>query len=224
MAVGNFNPAIFTPDWFELNQLIGSSDANAAREKASKNAMLVTQQLATFETPWFVLQVLENQFSLTSKEALTPAFRDLAVGTFQLVPHTPITGVGLNFMAHYRLESENDYHKIGDRLAPKELWNGFYAESAAGMAALSIRIQPGSRNSPVKTGDFKQITVQPSKTVRCGVFFASNDHHEIQKGTIDSRPARMAASIIDEKWEESWHDAERVFQGVLDTILKHEER
>ena len=104
VAVGDFNPAIFSPDWLEGNKLIGKSDADTVRESKS---MISSHQVTSFETKWFALQVLENRFSLTSKDALSPALKDLAVGIFQLVPHTPVTAVGLNFLAHFKLTSED---------------------------------------------------------------------------------------------------------------------
>jgi hypothetical protein len=109
VAVGDFNPAIFSPDWLERNDLIGEGDADTAREGGrTRSMMLVSHQATTFETEWFALQVLESQFSLTSKDVLSPAFKDLAVGIFQLVPHTPVTAVGLNFLGHFKLASEHD--------------------------------------------------------------------------------------------------------------------
>ena len=108
VAVGDFNPAIFSPDWLEGNKLIGKSDADTVRESKS---MISSHQVTSFETKWFALQVLENRFSLTSKDALSPALKDLAVGIFQLVPHTPVTAVGLNFLAHFKLTSEEEYHR-----------------------------------------------------------------------------------------------------------------
>ena len=116
VLVGQFNPAIFTADWLERNSLIGSEDAEYAR--ASTN-VLVSHAVAVCETEWFALQVLENQFSLTSKGALSHAFRDLAEGIATLVPHTPVTALGLNFMGHYKMSTEAGYHMVGDVLVPK---------------------------------------------------------------------------------------------------------
>lgn len=62
VAIGDFNPAIFSPDWLERNDLIGEGDAETAREGNYGRQMLVSHQVSTFETAWFALQVLENQF------------------------------------------------------------------------------------------------------------------------------------------------------------------
>ena len=165
VAVGAFNPAIFSPDWMERNKLIGADDADWARDSKRGSSLLVSQQATAFETKWFAFQVLENQLSLTSKDGLSPAFKDLAVSIFQLVPHTPVTAVGLNFLAHYKLASEDEYHRVGDVLAPKAIWQALYPDQIAGLADVTIRIQHGERGKPVTSRDEKRIALQPSSMV-----------------------------------------------------------
>jgi len=218
VAVGAFNPAIFSPDWLERNQLIGQEDADNAKKAPS---LIISQQITVFETEWFAFQVLDNQFSLTSKGALTPAFKDLAVGILSLVPHTPITAIGLNFLAHFRLGTEAEYHKIGDVLAPKPIWNSLYPDkNAAGLANLTIRIQDAERGQTPRSDNEKRISVQPSGKVKFGVFLSLNDHREI----IESKDAGMttaeqAAALIDSEWQNSWDDAVRVFDSVVSQAL-----
>lgn len=218
VAVGAFNPAIFSPDWLERNSLIGKDDADTAREGQS---LLISHQVTAFETKWFALQVVENQFSLTSKDALSPAFKDLAVGIFQLVPHTPVTAVGLNFLAHFKMPSEAEYHLVGDKLAPKDIWSDLYPEEVAGLADITIRVQRGGRGGePLKSKDEKRIAVQPSAKIKYGVYFSYNDHHDVSVADENGqRPAERVASIIDNEWESSMKDALRVFDAVLSKTL-----
>lgn len=225
VVLGDFNPAIFSPDWLDRNALIGKADADEARERTSGQPLLVSHQVSAFETKWFALQVVENQFSLTSKDALSPAFKDLAVGMFQLVPHTPVTAVGLNFLAHFKLGSKEEFHRVGDVLAPKTIWNDLYPEEAAGLADLTIRIQRNKRGEPLKTKDERRISVQPSNKIRFGVYITYNDHHDVTVSKdgeeVDKvRPAERVATIIDNQWESSWRDAVRVFDGVLSKALE----
>lgn len=220
VAVGDFNPAIFSPDWMERNALIGKDDADSVREGRHGKSLLVSHQVAVFETKWFALQVLENQFSLTSKDALSPAFKDLAVSIFQLVPHTPVTAVGLNFLGHYKLAGEDEYHRVGDVLAPKDIWKALYPDEMPGLADLTVRIQRGSRGEPLKTKDEKRIAVQPSNKIRYGAFLSYNDHHDVSASGEDNlKPGERVATLIDSEWESSWQDAVRVFDGVLSRSL-----
>lgn len=220
VAVGAFNPAIFSPDWLERKDLIGQGDADDATRSSS---IVVSHQATVFETEWFALQVFENQFSLTSKGALTPAVKDLAVGILSLVPHTPISAIGLNFLAHFRLNTETEYHKIGDVLAPKTIWNGLYPEQgSAGLANLSIRIQDAERGSAPRSGNEKRISVQPSSKLKLGVFMSLNDHREIMASDHGASPAEQAASIVDLDWQNSCDDAVRVFGQVISNALASE--
>lgn len=220
VAVGDFNPAIFSPDWMEVNGLIGKDDADSVREGRIAKSLITSHQVATFETKWFALQVLENQFSLTSKDALSSAIKDLAVSIFQLVPHTPVTAVGLNFIGHFRLATEAEYHRVGDVLAPKEIWNALYPNDSAGLADLTIRIQSTPRGQIATTNDEKRIAVQPSAIIRFGAFMSYNDHHDLRSiNATDLKPGERTAALIDSEWEPAWRDAVRAFDGVLTRAL-----
>lgn len=223
IAIGDFNPAIFSADWLEANGLIGKADADEARAGAQGTAYLVSHQVTAFETKWFALQVLGNQFSLTSKDALSPAFRDLAVGIFQLVPHTPASAVGLNFVAHFKIASEEDYFRFGDTLAPKTIWNALYPNQAAGVASLTMLIEPMPRGEERKTLDEKRISLQPSSKFKYGVMLSYNDHHNVTTATEQNmRPAEMIASIVETQWDAAWDDSMRVFNGLLSMALEKE--
>ncbi len=219
IAVGSFNPAIFTPEWLERHGLIGRDDAESVRED-STSQLVVTHQIAKFETKWFQLQVVGNQFSLTSKEAMLPAVRDLAVAIFQLVTHTPVTAIGLNYLAHYRMASSEVYHAIGDAYAPKEIWHKLFPGKVVGVVDLAIRLYDGTREKLDSVSNFRQITIQPSgKILHNGVFLAYNHHATIDSHDDDQvGPGAKAAAFIDECWEPSWKDAMRVFDGVLSPV------
>lgn len=221
VAVGDFNPAIFSPDWMEHNGLIGEEDAKSVRDVEEGRPMLVSHQATNFETKWFSLQVLANQFALTSKDALSPALKDLAVGIFQLVPHTPITAIGLNFLAHYKLPNEEEYHRLGDTLAPKAIWQRLYPDYITGLADVTVRIQQGVRGEPLKSKDEKRIALQPSAMFRFGAFLSYNDHHDVGVNDSDNlMSAERVAILIDKEWESSWKDALRVFDAVLTEALR----
>ncbi len=184
--------------------------------------MMVSHQISVFETDWFTIQVLENQFVLQSKGALSPAFTDLAAGTLTLLPHTPITAIGLNYVGHYRLQTENDYHRVGDVLAPKTIWNELYPDenSSAGLSNLTILIRQTKRGKLPQTGDAKAITVQPSERIKFGVLMSYNDHHEVSANESNNQTsAERAVEIVTLDWESSWKDALRVFDGVISKAL-----
>jgi hypothetical protein len=215
VAVGDFNPAIFSPDWLERNKLIGEGDAAFARDRSTGRPLIVTHQVSNFETEWFSLQVLENQFTLTSKGVLSPAFKDLAAGVFQLVSHTPVVAVGLNFVGHFKLASADEYHRIGDVLAPKGIWDTLYPGEVAGLEQLTVRFQRGTRDNLVQTKDEKRITLQSVRNIKYGASLSINNHHNVTDSAENLSPAERVSNIIDSQWEAAWRDAVRVFDQLI---------
>lgn len=220
VAVGSFNPAIFTPDWLLSGGLIGKGDRDAAIAGGGNN-FVISKQAAAFETDWFGIQVLDNQFTLASKGALTPALRDLAEGVFQTVPHTPVTALGLNFLGHFPMGNEALYHKVGDVLAPKDIWHTVYpGEMDAGLGDLQVFVRKGKRADPSSSPDRVTIQVQPSSKVKLGIFLASNDHRaKVFDSNNKTTNAGMAAQVIHSDWEGAWKEAERVFDSLLDAAV-----
>ena len=218
VVLGSFNPAIFTPDWLEQHKLIGAEDA----EKARQGAIAVTRHVTRFETDWFILQVTDEQFSVTSNGPLTPTIKDLAIGALSLLPHTPVSALGVNFFAHYKMATADEYHKVGDVLAPKEIWKEMFPgeDCAPGMVDVTIVIEPAKRGDKPKTPDKKRITVQPSAKVTAGVFFSYNDHHELPTDGKDKPTIDWCIKTIEDKWQPIWEDSKRVFEGVIDHATK----
>jgi len=123
-------------------------------------------------------------------------------------------------MAHFKLPSEDEYHRLGDVLAPKGVWNSLYPNDRAGLDTLTIRIQHGTRGKPAETKDERRITVKPSdKIPRFGIHLSYNDHHDVSVRQADLSPAEQVATIVDEQWEAAWRDAVRVFDSVLSAAL-----
>lgn len=143
------------------------------------------------------------------------------MGILQLLPHTPVRAVGLNFMAHYKLVNENEYQRFGDVLAPKEIWRTLYPDQRPGLEYLTIHIAPSASGQPVKTNDAKRISVQPSNKLKFGVLLSYNDHHDLSAvGEQSSRPAERVAALIDNEWESAWQEAVRVFGGIVTMVLE----
>ena len=75
VILGNFNPPVISPSWLNKNVLIGDEDTKSAMESAS---LAITPDISRFETEWFSMQVIKEQFVLHSKGPVTPALKDLA--------------------------------------------------------------------------------------------------------------------------------------------------
>lgn len=131
VLVGSFNPKIFQPAWFAAENLIRKEEAQAA------NIELIHPQVARFSLDWLQLQVTEEQFSATTTQSsFYEPLRDLVLGTFRLLRHTPVRMMGLNRDSHFRMPTEEAWHAFGHRLTPKEPWAGVLKEP--GMRSLTM--------------------------------------------------------------------------------------
>lgn len=222
VAVGIFNPAMFSVDMLKENGLLGAEDADLARDQGS---YVLTRQVSTLETEWARLQVLENQLLIMSKGALSPAVRDIAVGILSLLSYTNISAVGLNFFGHYKMSSRADYHRVGDVFAPKTIWNDIFPTENhnTGMETLTVVVQPARREENAVMGNVKQITLQPSKLIPDGLFLSSNDHYVVEADDQTKiGTAERVARLIETKWEPSWQETNKLFNSLISKALGEE--
>jgi hypothetical protein len=200
VLVGAFNPKIFQPEWFARQGLLPQPEVDASDVK------LIAPPISHFETERFVIQVTEQQFIAASKPDASPApLRDLVVGTFFILEHTPVTAMGLNCQMHIPMDSEDAWHQIGDRLAPKEGWNEVL-EGRPGLLSMTILT-----NKPEPKGAQFRIKVEPSVHIARGVYFETNEHYPAP----ENEPLRGLMEILSKRWEGAQNEASRVIQHIL---------
>lgn len=211
VAVGSFNPPIVSAEWLQSNGLIGSGDAEQARSRLD---YIVSRNITKFQTEAVLVQVLENQLSVGCTGPVSPALCDLAAGIFDLLPHTPVTAVGINFSAHYKIEDAAAYHRIGDTFAPKDIWNQLFKEKSVGLMDLTILVQDGKRDG-VALPDQQRITLQPSQKFKQGVFLQLNDHHgtDLEDKVLTS--AAAASAVVRKFWAETYAKSLELFESIL---------
>lgn len=221
VLLGSFNPPIFSPDWLNRNGLIGDDDM--ADAKASES-FVMTPEVTRFETESFSLQVVSGQFALNSKGPVTPQIRDLATGIFTLVDQTPITALGLNFHADFKMPTIEQWHKVGDFLAPKSIWKKFFPDtSSVGMNQIVMEIDPFQRGADEVALRRQRMTVSYSKSIPIGVNFFYNDHFVVEseaKSRVST--ASIAVSKIGTHWDEVMNTSTKIFTGMLSEISSGE--
>jgi hypothetical protein len=187
VLLGRLNPAIFQPQWF-VNQGLIRSFGGEDGDKLE----VVSPAVTAFSTGTFRLLVQQEQFSITSHGAdgLEP-IRDLVIGTFERLEHTPIAKMGINRHMHFQAPSSTEWHAIGDRLAPKEPWRGIVDKPGL----LSIQMQC---RRPDGTGGMLNVTVKPSAVLPQGVSVMTNDHYD-----RDERPAVDTMSLLADEFSRS---------------------
>jgi hypothetical protein len=202
VLLGAFNPRIFQPEWFVNQGLLPQTEADGA------DLALIHPQVTQFETERFFFQVtLDRLAAGTKPNALPESLRDLIVGTFYVLEHTPVSAMGLNRQMHFAMHSVEAWHLVGDRLAPKEPWKEFGDPRRPGMRNLQILYNATSPDEPSTT-----ISVQPSVSVQHGIYFELNDHFAADN---KDRGLKFLMNILGTRWEESQKNAERIAKHIL---------
>jgi len=165
VAIGGFNPAIFHPSWFAANNLIRQEEADEAKVEH------VTPAISTFEIGLFRVQVIPERLSFETEDpsGVSP-LKDLCVATFSILEHTPIRAFGLNSNRHFKMESVDDWHKIGHYFTPKTTWEKLLDKP--GMERITIQGQKSDC-----TAQKVSIRVEPSSRCENGVFVNVNQHY-----------------------------------------------
>lgn len=192
VLLGDFNPKIFQPAWFAAQGLIGPQES----EEAQASVEIIHPDVAIFRLDWLTLQVTRERFlAATAQEAYAEAVRDLVLGTFTLLRHTPAGVMGINREMHFRMRSETEWHAFGDRLAPKAPWNDVLKKP--GMRRLDME---GVR--PDDLPGYIRVRVEPSAKIRPGVYFHVNDHYTVADPTTVVGCDQMI-DILGVRWDES---------------------
>lgn len=207
VLLGQFNPSIFHPIWFSSEKLLRNEEADRAKIE------IVHPDVTKFALDWLTVEVLRERFVMqTSQETYDETLRDLVLGTFSILRHTPITKMGINRSAHFLIESEEKWHNAGHKLAPKELWNGILEKP--GMLSLTME------ESPRKDGlkGFVRVRVEPSGSVQpWGLFIEVNDHIVFSDTKKDVGSDEML-DILKSKWKDSINRAEDIIYTLYERV------
>jgi hypothetical protein len=184
VLVGNFNPSIFQPAWLAAHGLIRPEEGEEAK------VQVISPQVTSFSTDWLSLVVTDERFhASTSDPSHYEPLRDLVLGIFILLEHTPFTRMGINRDMHFKMPSVDVWHSVGHLLAPKEIWREFLVNPGLNSLVIqgSVEQIPGARIS---------MRVEPSARVQPGIYVGTNQHHEAKGADA----AKQLMDILREKW------------------------
>ena len=213
VLLGAFNPAIIQPEWLATTQLISREDAARV---ADRNEMeIVSPQVSSFSVGSMSLQVTQDRF--TARAADSAAFehlKNLVVGVFRTLEHTPMSAMGILWRGHYPLGSEENWHALGDALAPKDEWKKVLSSPIReGTPGLRTIIIEGTREQ--SSAKWIRVRVEPSARVQHGAYVELHEEY----GYEDQEPtAEVAASLIrdlDDVWAGFLRDAGQIAETLL---------
>lgn len=207
VIIGGFDPRLLHPQWFRAEGLLGKAEAEMAELK------IVHESLTDWSTDALLVQVTHNRLFVQAKvESAADAVRDLVLGTLHVLEHTQTTALGLNRSMHFDVGGEENWHRIGHRLAPKDLWR-LHLKNQPGMRALQIEEVVRHDRLPGKA----VVSVQPSAKYAHGVFFDVNN--EITNPTAALGTSLFAQTIRDH-WTRLLDEAGQMAQAVLEGALQ----
>lgn len=188
VLLGSFNPKIFHPVWFASEGMVSKQEAESAE------ISVIHPEISSFSMSKLQYEITRDRFMVQTTYA--PSFavmKDLVLGAFGLLHYTPVLSLGLNHEFHFLLDSEETWHRFGDKTAPKEIWSGILEKP--GMRKL---IMEGIRTDDRK--GYIRIEIAPSIQVHPGVFVAVNDHFQLAEPESKTGCQQML-DIVKEEWD-----------------------
>lgn len=212
VLLGDFNPAILTPAWFVLNELLPKPLAASARLE------IAHAQHTEFETDWLRLQVTPSRFIASTNQAPYTRLGDLVGKLFlEILPHTPLRSLGINRHVHFRVESLKNRDRIGRTLAPTDVWGDWsrdLGEDGRRGGLTSLTMTQVSINGRPST-DRVNVRVEPSLAIpdrETGVFVQVNDHYVRDKA--DATTSDLT-SILRQEFDNSLLGSDRIIDHVM---------
>ena len=211
VLVGKFNPAIFTPAWFVLHELLPTDEG--------VQLQVAHPQLTVFSVDWLRLEVTPDRFRVETSQAPHIRLLDFVVRLFkETLPNTPLMAFGINRDVHFQLQNVAARDRIGRTLAPVEPWGAWKDAlgldgTKGGMTSLTMsQIDPEGR----PRGGNINVNVEPSNRIGqggTGVYVGVNDHYVGDQANAESS-SRLIGML-----EQNFDASLRRSDGLIDHIM-----
>lgn len=186
VLIGDFNPAMFHPEWFRKNNVLSDEEVDYATSQSNDSKLIVTSHLTSFKTSQFIIKVEQKRFEVIGYKEPYMMVSDFISKTFETLTGFVIKAYGCNFSAHYHIDTLSNYQRIGDNLAPKKYWKNLLGKEITGddrkSGLTTIQMQKIKENSD---GHISML-LQPSVMIKQGVFITCNDHTNVSEDDYDT--------------------------------------
>jgi hypothetical protein len=201
---GAFNPKIFSPMWFVRHDLLPKEEAEAA------DNVIVTADISTFTAGWLHIRALQPEFFASAAESdRFEALRDIVLGAFQILEHTPVTSMGINSDLHFSTLSKPAQSAIIERFVNISSWSTVLPGEE--FISLSTR----GKRADGREGHC-QVRLEPSRRIENGIFLAINDHFELYKSGDEATAAR-ACDVLKNCWRDAITRVGAIVEHVVHT-------
>ncbi len=212
VVIGSFNPLIFQPEWLKVNEIIGSKEAEIARQLPT-GVEIIHGQLVILNLASVRLEVNPGRFMVVTREAPLVLARDFALKCFRILSHTPVSQTGLNFGTVFRPRSRQAWDAFGDALAPKEPWRALLGEVGKKRSGglTNMRMEESARTDGY--AGMRSIALSIVDRVSMDTQLDYNDHYELRG---DGSPEKMKEllEILEDRWEVAEKDAKTITDSL----------
>jgi len=185
--LGNFNPAIYHPEWLEKFKILpiqeiqwAEGEKTEMKEIPYKNGtlvlkkippLMVTPDLTELFFPSLRLTVNSERFECSTEERRNFSLvKDVVIKIFSLLSHTPIKAVGINFHAHWKFKDPSDVI----------LKNLFAKNDSAFQNSLGPDYHIGGTIWSIQKGVKSSLKIEKSNKLDNGVYIQANYHKDIE--------------------------------------------
>mgnify|MGYP004485983465 FL=1 len=179
VLIGDFNPAMFHPEWFTKNDIISQEECDFAKSQTQSVPLIVTSQLTMFKTSQLNVKIETKRFQVVCEKEPFVTLKDFITKTFENLGGYIITAYGINYSAHYNVNSLDLYQTIGDNLAPKKYWEYLLEDEISGSERKSGLTSIQMQKMKADNSGFLSIVLQPSVCIKPGVFIGCNNHTNV---------------------------------------------
>lgn len=218
VLLGNFNPAIFHPEWFDRYKVLPIQETQWAEgekpkriEIPYKGTNVVIEEVPTFfvspnrvylQFPSLTIDVTLDRYICSSiKSEDLHLLKDVTVKMFNILEHTPVKSVGTNFGGHWKYK--DDAQKILRGLFAKkdESFKKVFGDdySIGGV----IAFQQKDRIVTLK--------ISRSTFLEEGISFSINYHNDV----IEPHQAKLAVDVIRTNFEEDRKNSIKFVKELL---------
>lgn len=203
---GNFNPAIFQPQWLVQHDIIDSlSDATS---ESAENDVLVSAVVAMVKTPSLTVQVTHDRALLRSRRtAVTPAdIAARAMAALRVLPHTPIRSV----------EIVSERHADPSVLAWESVWPRLLRQAALSSLLPDAAGSTISMERDNADGSWQRITLEPSRHNMGAPYLRAHVGLRIAESPLGT--AETATAFIDDHQVDAEHLADHALAALEELI------
>lgn len=220
VLIGEFNPAMFQPEWFSRNNIIAPEEIDVIRNELSQSSLIVTPQLTIFKTSQLNIKIEQKRFEVVAEKEPLISIVDFVSKTFNDLSSFAIKAFGFNYSAHYKIIDMETYQRIADNLAPKSYWKTLLGDEITGVNRKSGLTAIQMRKAKEDQTGYYTVILQPSVFVTPGIFMSCNDHME-KKDEVNS--AENVIQTINDIYESSFKFMKKIQTDALIEAMDYHE-